>query len=200
MAVRLPPLRVILDVLPRAPVIVAASEPAETRTAPVKSLAALRVRVPTVFLVKPRVPVRLAEIVPVSIVIWDTSIVPPVRVPPAKVRVLAIGLPFKSRVPPVLIVTELAPSACTSPRVTCPASSVKPPEKVLAWLRIRVPAPVLVMPVLPARIESIVVVMPPAISMIGEIPPSVIELPDKVVLAVKLSPLVVTESTVAVVA
>ena len=92
------------DVLPRAPVIVAASVPEETRTVPVKSLAAPSVRVPEVFLVKPPFPVRLAEIVPVSIVTWLISIVPPVRVPPAKVKALAMVLPLRSRMPPLMLI------------------------------------------------------------------------------------------------
>ena len=101
--------------------------PTERAVPPVKSLAPLSVMLPAVFLVSAPSPLSLAEIVPLVATTWVGAMVPPVRVPPATVTVLAMVLALRLSVPPLSAIA-LDPKAALSPAVSVPRVMVVVPE------------------------------------------------------------------------
>lgn len=77
-----------------------------------------------------------------------------------------------------LIVLLAAPSAESPLTLNVPAATLTPPLKLLAPVRVSRPAPALVSPALPARIELMATV--PLVAIVGVVPASVSVLPVSV--------------------
>ena len=96
---------------------------------PVKLLAPERVSVPAPDLASAvPTPERLAEIVPLSAVTLLRAMVPPLKVPPAIVKLLATVWLLRLTVPPVLTVTVPVPKAAALPATRVPALTTVLPE------------------------------------------------------------------------
>ncbi|MNE25493.1 hypothetical protein D3C80_1188240 [compost metagenome] len=68
---------------------------------------------------------------------------------------------------------DAAPSAASPPRLRPPALRKTSPVKLFAPLSTSVPAPALVSPAVPARMELMVAVTPALVVIVGRAPPSV---------------------------
>ena len=96
------------------------SVPWLTTTGPAKVLRPSRRREPLVFLVRPLVPLSVAETTPVRASSWPTSRSPPVSVPPLTVTRFAMVWPLRFNAPPPAMVTTLVPSDRASPMTSVP--------------------------------------------------------------------------------
>ena len=114
-----PPLTVTAPA-PSAETWPAMSVPWLTRTSPWKVLRPSRRSEPAVFLVRPAVPLSVAETMPVLAESRPTSRSPPVSVPPLTVTRLAMVLLPRFSVPPVATLTVLRPRAVALSTMTWP--------------------------------------------------------------------------------
>ena len=105
---------------PKAPTWVTARVPAWTSTPPVKVLARPRLSVPAEFLVSAVAPVRTVFSVPVWAVTWASGMVPPSRVPPLTVTLLARVVASVSL--PVGAMTRVPAPAPPAAMATLPAT------------------------------------------------------------------------------
>ena len=208
-ASRLPPLRVTVVPLPKAFAAPAESVPAESVVLPKALLAPESVSLPAPSLVRPPVPVTVLLRTTSEAVVSERVETPVATVPlrvnapvatasPKVADVLRVKLfasvnglvPLVESVVPEAIATTLPPRAVALPTWTEPTFRLKPPEKELALPRTSVPAPVFVMPTVPATAEVIVAVIPVPTERVGEVPLNVSVFPPIVVLLVpKVMPL-----------
>ena len=84
------------------------------------------VRVPAAFFVRPPVPERMAEMVPLTPVTCATGMVPPLSVPPPTVSEFVSVRLLRLSVPPLTAMAP-PPKAAAFPAVSVPAVTVVPP-------------------------------------------------------------------------